>query len=404
MLYFSEVVGKKVETEDGIEIGRVEDLIFLVEEAPLISKIVIRTKDRQKLIIPFNFIKKINRVLIIKKNYLIENIGENEMSVLKNLLDKQIIDLKGNKIVRVNDVSFQFKDNNLYLIGVDIGILGIFRQLKLEDLFLKIANFFGIKIKSDFLSWGEIQPLELTHGHIMTKLKEEKLAKIKPEDLAFYLEKTNIENARNFLKMLNEKSAAKIIEGLNLNYQSDLFRRLKSDEIAAFLNYIDPDEAVDILLTLNPKKREEIIKKLSTEKQKEILKLIGLSKTSIGEIMSVEFIAVKPENTVGEVVQMIKKKAIDFSYLTTIYVINDKEELVGVFSLHELLLQELTTPVYRFMIQNLVVIHLTSPKEIVLKKMLKYNLQVLPVVDDQKRLLGVVTIDDLKDIILAKLG
>ena len=197
MLYFSEIVGKKVYTEDNIHIGYLEDLIFLVAENPIVTKFVIRDQANQKLIISIDYLQKINKILTIEKEFLVSYLEENELYLVKNLLDKQIIDLKGNKIVRVNDVALQDKDK-LSIAGVDVGILGIFRRLRIgAENFYKIASFFNIKLASQFLSWADIQPLELMRGNVRLR-KRRKIRKIRPEDLADYLEKTNVINARKF--------------------------------------------------------------------------------------------------------------------------------------------------------------------------------------------------------------
>jgi CBS domain-containing protein/sporulation protein YlmC with PRC-barrel domain len=405
MLYFSNLHRKHVVTEDGIKVGRLDDLVLLISSTqPKITKLLVDLNYGKKIFIPINHLIKINNEIIIEKNFVNVDILANEIFVLRNILDKQIIDLSGEKIVRVNDVVIQVKDNNnFYLAGVDIGFLGILRRLGLENFALKIFYFFGIKIKPHFLPWSDIQPLELTRGQVIINKKEEKLAKIRPEDLADYLEKTNIENAKKILDMLDEKKAIEVVSDLNLSYQSNLLRRLKLEEAVKFIKYIEPDEAVDILLTLREKRRQQIINLLPPEKKKEIVHLLNLSSSPIGELATTEFLTVKPETTVNDVIKLIKKETVDFAFLTTIYVVDESNKLVGVFNLHELLLQEPLTPVYKFMIQNLIVTHLNTAKEIVLKKMLKYNIQIIPIVDDNNHILGVVTIDDLSEFILKKI-
>ena len=397
MLYFSELAGKKVYTGDKIIIGRLEDFIFLVSENPLVTKIVIRDHFGQKLIISIDYLQKINNNLTIEKEFLSTYLEENELFLVKNILDKQIIDLKGNKIVRVNDVILNQDKEKLTIAGVDIGILGLVRRIRLlgGDNFYKLIRLFNIKITSQFLSWADIQPLELVHGQVKLRKKEEKLQKVRPEDLANYLEKTNVINARKFLKILDTEKAAEVISNLNINYQTSLFKNFRSEKAAKFLTFIDPDEAVDVLLTLSKKKQEEIINLLDAETKTKILHLLELSKNPIGGLITIEFLVVKPEDSVRQTIDQIRSKTVDFSSLDYVYVVNKAQELVGVFSLHELLMQDLDTPVYKFMTQNVIVVHFTTPKEIVIKKMLKYQLYALPVIDEQKHLEGLITLDDL---------
>ena len=402
MIYLSELKSKEVYTEDNIKVGILEDLIFLASERPDITKIVVRDLSDNKITIPINFIKKINSIITIRKDYQTSDLVENELHLVKNLLDKQIIDLKGDKVVRVNDIAIQEKDG-LYIAGVDIGFLGILRWLKLEDFLYKIARTFHFKPASPFLSWVDIQPLELTYGRVKLKKEEKRLEKLHPEDLADYLEKTNIINVKKILKMLDEKFAAEVIGKLNINYQTTLFKQFTPEKAAKVLILIDPDEAVDILLTIQIKKREEIVNFLPEKKRKEIKELLKLSETPIGKLLTTEYLTVFPENTAREVVDKLKSETSDFFSLINIYVVNKDNQLIGVFNIHELLLQVPDRAVYKFMIQNVIVVHLTTPVEIAMRKMFKYKLVHLPIIDDNKKIHGIIAIMDVLESIQPKI-
>ena len=402
MIYFSEIHQKKVVTEDGIAIGHLEDFIFLATDNPLVTKIVVRGSEAQKLIISTDYIIRINSYITIEKEYMTSYLEENELYLVKNLLDKQIIDIKGNKIVRVNDVAIQDKER-LAIAGVDIGLYGLARRLKIGgDAIVKLLRFFNMKLTSEFLSWADIQPLELIRGKVRLRGQEEKMQKVRPEDLADYLERTNVINAGKFLKILDTEKAAEVVSNLNINYQTSIFKHFQSDKAARMITFIDPDEAVDVLLTLSKKKREEIMGYLEEPVRNQIERLLDFSKNPIGDLITTEYLTVKPEDTVRQVLDTIRKTTADFSTLDYVYVVNKKLELVGVFSLHNLVLQDLETPIYKFMTQNVVVIHMTTPLEIAVKKMLKYKLYALPVISQEKTIQGIVTIDDISSSILKK--
>jgi len=334
---------------------------------------------------------------------LVAYLEENELFLVKNLLDKQIIDLKGNKVVRVNDVALQDKEK-LSIAGVDIGLLGIFRRLRIgADKFYKIISLFNVKLSSQFLSWADIQPLELIRGNVKLRKKEEKLEKVRPEDLADYLEKTNIINARKFLNILDTEKASEVIENLNINYQTALFKNFHTEKAAKLISFLDPDEAVDVLLTLSKRKREEVLEKLNPKVKAQILHLLELSKEPIGSLISTEYLTVGPDDTVRQVIDKIKKETADFSSLHCVYVLNKDKQLIGLVSLPEILRQDLDLPLYKFMTQNLVVIHLTTPVEIAMKKILKYRLSALPVLNQEKRIEGIINIDDITSYILARI-
>lgn len=402
MLYFSELINKTIKTEDGVKVGNLVDLIFLASDHPAITKLSIKTAKDRYIIVPISFVKRLNGDIILAKNYLTAELVENEMYVVKNLLDKQIIDIQGSKIVRVNDVVFQDKPS-LYIAGVDIGILGILRWLKIERLVFNIFLALGVKITSQFLSWGYIQPLELARGRVKLKQENEKLARIPPEDLADHLEKTNILNIKRVLSLLNEKYAAEVVGSLNIGYQGALFRQMSPENAAKILAYVDQDEAVDILLTLSSKRRDSILKLLPKDISKELVYLLSLSSTPIGEFLTTEYLTVSPKNTASEVIEIIRKGTREFSFLSYIYVININNELVGVFSLHELLLQKNDAVVYKFMTQNVTIAHLKTPKEIAIKRMLKYKLNGIPVIDNNKHILGIITFDDITEFLIEKI-
>lgn len=405
MLYFSELEGKKVFTIDNIKIGTLQDFIFLASKKPIITKIVVKNNKGEKEIISTEYLVKINSNIYIQKNYLLSQLEENELFILKNLLDKQIIDIKGNKVVRVNDVSLFYDKKEFFIAGVDVGILGIIRRIRFlaNDNIYKFLSRFNIKPTSQFLSWADIQPLELLRGQVKLKKREEKLEKIRPEDLADYLEKMSVLEAKRILKILDLEKAAEVVNNLNINYQINLFKNFKPETAAKFLSLIDPDEAADVLLSLSSKRRAEIMNFFDENFKNKLEKLFSLSKNKIGQYVTTDYLTVFPKESVRQVIKKIKTLALDFSNLDYLYVVNNKQELVGVFSLFDMLIQDFDTPVYKFMTQNVIVVHLTTPEDIVIKKMFKYNLYGLPVVDDKKHILGIVTLDNLSSIILNKL-
>jgi len=397
MIYFSQILNKKVLTEDGVEVGRLDDLIFLSKETPIVTKLVIKTK-KEKINVPIDFLIKINKQIYIRKNFETISLSDNELYILRNLLDKQIIDISGSKVVRVNDVVLQKEKNQWYVLGVDVGILGILRRLGLAEVGEKILGILRLRLSSRFLSWAEIQPIELARGEVRLKKEEKKLKKLPPEDLADYLEETSLANIQKIFPLLDKKMAAKVIADLNINYQVGLFQRMSVKKAASILELIDSDEVVDILFFLSKKRREAILNFLSEEKQKEVRYLLSVHQTGkIGDYLSLEYLGVSPSKTVADVKNIIKKETTDFYFLPYVYVVNEKKQLIGVFSLHELLLQNDTDFVYKFMNQNLITIYLTTPVELALRKMIKYKISALPVIDKEKKLLGIVTFDDLSE-------
>lgn len=407
MLYFSEVKNKKVFTEDGVYIGKIDDLIFRYTETPYITKILVKPVKQlsnENLFIPIENILKLNTIIAISKNYQTSSLSENELFVARNLIDKQIIDISGNKVVRVNDVIIQKKNGNCFFItGVDIGILGILRWFGIEKIISIFFSLFKKPLASSIVSWSNIQPLELSRGKIMLNVKQDKLEKLHPADLADYLEITNLKNIIKIINLLDRDFAAKVISELNLNYQISLLKNLEFKKTLKIISLIDPDEAVDILTQLSPKRRKAILDNLDNEKRKEIKNLLRFGNTSVGKFLTTEFLTVKSSDTVSYIIDKIKHESADMSFLAYVYVINENNQLLGVFNLHELVLQQLDTPAYKFMAQNVAVVHLTTSLLTVFRKFIKYKISGLPVIDNDKKLIGIVTMDDIGEIFLDKI-
>jgi len=394
MLYFSELTNLHVVTTEGNTLGKLTDFYFLGADQPLITKVII-TQSKDTRIIPITKIKTVNASIVVSTDYQTTTTpAENELSIKTHLLNQQIIDIRGNKVVRVNDVAIQQKP--YYVVaGVDVGLMGIARWFHGEKIVNSILSKFGKSITSDFLSWDDIQPVELSSGKVVLKHEETKLTRLAPEDLADHLERLSVKNLSKVLDILPTEYETDVIENLNVSRQRALFRTIKPEQSADILSRIDADEAADILLSLSHKRRELILSLLSMETRAPIDYLMQLSKTDIGDLATNEFAKADPEESAGQVKARLKKTAEDYAHLTYVYVVNKKGVLVGVFNLQELIQANNDTPVYKFMTPNVVVISLTTPKEIALKKMIKYKIYALPVISEKRHILGIVALDDL---------
>jgi len=406
MQYYSELEGKNVFTEDNIKIGTLKDIIFTPSDQAKVTKIVIKGTKKNTLILPINFVIKINKSIRVSKSFQISQLDENELYIRKNLLDKQIIDLSGDKVVRVNDVILQetfAPKMEIKVSGVDVGWLGLMRRIKIESYISTILHKLGIIQSSIYLSWADIQPLDLLRGKVRLKKEEEKLNNLRAEDLADYLEQTNEKNIRRFLKILDRKRSVEVVSKLNINYQRALFHHWEPEKCARIIENMEPDIAVDCLLTIPRKKRDNVLTLIEERKRKLFIDLISFSKTSIGKRMTPIFFTINSNATVKDTLQKIKNDTLDFTFLTTIYVVNNNNQLVGVLNLHELIIHNLETPIYKFMIQNLIVANLTTPVESVIRKIVHYHLSAIPIVNSNNNMLGIVTFDDVADIISKKL-
>jgi len=405
MFYFSELINKKVVNENNRTIGKLKDFLFLAEESPKITKLFVRKSKWRSYSIPIQDLKTVNGRIVVSKDFTEKEVSDKEFSLAHNLLNRQIIDVKGGKVVRVNDIAIQDKEDKqeYYIAGVDVGFRAILRWFKLEKAFTPIYKALNLYSHPHFLSWGDIEPLELANGTVQLKKDIGELERMRPEDLADYLEKTNIRNVNKVITGLGDEYAADVIEDLNINYQTALFKRFAPEKATKIIDLLEPDEAVDILLTLPREKRIEILEGLEKTKNEELKELMKYSKTSVGKLINPNFITVGSEINAGDALSKVKEALIEQPFAKYVYCVNSEEHLVGVFELPNLLIQPSDTPVYKFMEQDVIVAHLTTPQEIALKRMLKYKLYALPVISDNQKMIGVVTFDDMIEDIEEKL-
>lgn len=405
MLYFSELLNKKVTTQSNRKLGKLKDILFLSEDTPIVTKIKIKGKKKKPFFVHISDVKDFNNNIVVENEFVEKDKSEREYSIVENLLNRQIIDVKGGKVVRVNDVALQDKEDQheFYIAGVDVGFRAILRWFKLEKPTTPIYKLLGTYTHPHFLSWGDIESLEISTGNVNLKKDTKDLERMRPEDLADYLEKTNIKNVKNIISKLNEQYAAHVIEDLNVNYQTALFKRFEPDQTAKLINLLEPDESIDILLSLNKDKRHEILELLNEEKREQLKLLIKYSRTSIGRYINPEFILVDSEQTVGEALSKIREAIKKNPFAMYIYVGNRDKQLVGVFPIERLFLYDDGMQIFKIMEQDVVVAHLKTPKQIALKRMIKYKLYALPVISESKRMLGVVTFDDLAEDLEEKL-
>ncbi len=395
MLYFSELRGKTILAGD-LFIGTLDDVVFQVTPAAVVTKLFVKRPNGQKFFLPYSAVERIGNRIHINANYVATELEENELFVGKNINDQQIIDINGSNIVRVNDVVF-IQQPQLHISGVDVGRLGILRWFGLEDISTKIARLFGREMIPHFLAWTDVAPVELARGKVVMKQTDTKLKRLKPEDLAGHLDTISIRNVKRIINLFEDSYAAEVFSNLSVFTQSSLLRTFLPAKSASIVAHLETSEAVDALITLRRSERDKIISLLDPRHQHEIKRLMGLAKTPVGHVVSNQFLTVKPQDTASSILNKVRNARNDIDDIRYVYVVNNENQLIGIFTLYELIIEKSDTPAYKFMIQNPIVVQLATPKELVIRRMNKYKLNSIPVVTEKRHMLGIVDLLDLLD-------
>ena len=204
-----------------MNIGHLSDIIFTFTDIAHVTKLLVQTKKDGKLIhVPADEIIVFGDDIILKKSFHDQKLADNELYLGKNVIDKQIIDIHGRKVVRVNDAVIQVKnEKNVYITGVDVGILSVLRWVKLDEVAKFIVALLGYQLTPRVLSWKNIQPLELEGGKVVLDTHHDKLERFLPEDLADYLEATTIHNAIKTLNLVDREFASEAVSYTHLHIE-----------------------------------------------------------------------------------------------------------------------------------------------------------------------------------------
>ncbi len=311
-----------------------------------------------------------------------------DLWIKRDILDKQIVDLEGIRVVRVNDVRLGISDSQMHIIGMDISTRGIFRRLGLDRF--RIFSF----LKPSFIEWGKVQVV----GKVLklTKVSSE-LVRLHPADLANVLEGLNPRQSGQLIQSLDPVMAAKVFQELQPEHKRDIFKSLDQKQLHGILAHLPADEVVDYLKLIATEDRHEILASLGEQKKKVVEEFLHYADDTAGGLMTPDFIKIAHTLLVKEVIEHIRKVSKLHRTVLFIYVVNEKNHLLGVVSLRTLLVSSPNDPIEKVM--KRIKLHQTVQPEASLKHvailMARYNLMSLAVLDSGHKLLGAVMVDDL---------
>jgi magnesium transporter len=403
-LFVSEIMKKLVLDPKGDEIGRVKDLVIVKgEPLPKVSALIIeKKKNIFKLL--WNDLSIFNK-RIISANIYVEallpyELNEKDLLLVRDILDKQIVDANGAKVVRVNDVKLEGLDTEAVLIAVDVGMRGIMRRLGVERGGEDLMKLFKKRLSYNLISWNYIQPLEPKLTIISLTVPRQMVSELHPADIAEIISQVSHKEGATFFKGLDIETAAEALSELQPDVQAAIITGMDAEKAADIIEEMHPDEAADVLSDLPVDKAKEILEIIEKEEAEDIQELLSHEEDTAGGLMTNEFIAYLPDTTVKEAIQKFKKDAEEVETVYYIYVIDADEKLMGVVSLRELLLAGLDAKLSDIMETKIKMVTPDIDEAEVAEIISKYNLVVLPVVNTEGSMLGIVTIDDVIDRIL----
>ena len=405
MAFISEMIGKPVTDFDGKQIGVLKDLVACTHKDfkhPVIDAIVIKNKEEEKTIPFVDVVVLLATAISIKQkigkfqNYIT---NEEDILLIEDVLDKQIIDIDGARVVRVNDIELLRVNSHIVVSNVDVGTSGILRRIGLSKLSKFILPLFKSNLKKGFISWDFVELLR--HDNSMRlKVPASKLAELHPSDLAEIISELSQTDTDQFLENMDLKMLADTLEEIEPDYQASLVKSMSDEKVADLLEEMSPDEAADLLAELPPRRSENLLELMEGDEARDVRKLLLYHEDSAGGLMTTDYISVRPDLTAENTISTLREEGEEAELIYYVYVTDDDNHLIGVFSLSDLIMAQPEVKVTEFMQKRVVSVNLNDDQDEVAQVVAKYNLLAVPVVDDQDCLHGIVTAEDALDKII----
>ena len=405
MLYLSEIQRSKVVDPAGAEIGRLTDVAVIPKEQfPAVQWAIVSSKSGERIVRWADLERTENRYRL-RDSAVPPAPGELPPEALRlgrDLLDKQIVDTHGAKVVRVNDLQLEDKGGQLRLVGADVGLRGLLRRVGGEGAAERAAGVVGRKLPRGIIPWHLVEPLESPQQNVRLTLPHAKLALLHPADIADIVEEMTIDERLAVFDELDVETAAETLGQVEPEMQAAIMGDLDEERAADILEEMDPDEAADLLQDLPEEKRDELVELMEDEEGSDVEELLAYPEDSAGGIMTTEFVALPRDLTAGQAIERLRELQPDPALAYYLYVVDGEGRLDGNISLRDLVVAQPDKPLHQIMNPNVFKVDATANKEDVASLIAKYDLLALPVVDARRRLIGSVTVDDVIDLILPR--
>jgi len=399
MLYLSQAIGRPVRDRQDEPMGRIADLIVAVgDRYPPVTGLVVLT-DRRRIFVPWTSVAHLDAggAQLRTRTIDIDKFRQrpNEILLRADLMDKQIVDIDGRKVVRVNDLRLDEVGGAWHLVAVDVGGAGLLRRLGVEGPFRTIARNFSLGVPERYIDWEDVDPVETSIASIKLRVPHQGLAELHPADLATILDQLAPRDRAGILASLDDEAAADAIEEMEPESQVEVLEDLSPERAADILEEMSPDDAADLVADLDDVTRDRILAYMEVDEKAEVEELLGYGEDTAGGLMTTEFVSVPATLTAAETIDRLRELEPDAETIYYVYVADEDGRLVGVLSLRDLIVARPETLIAAVMIREPAAVRTSDDRDHVAEIVSRYNLLAVPVVDDDERLVGIVTVDDV---------
>jgi CBS domain-containing protein/sporulation protein YlmC with PRC-barrel domain len=407
--FFSDFLNQKVYAPSGKKIGKIADLVAeRVEPYPMILGVVIQAKGRKRFFLPWEKMHQVEPQIIFGEIDLLDLasfLSAKDAVLLRDeVMDKQIVDTYGAKVVRVNDLHFLRVESRLRLVHVDVGFRGLMRRVGWERPTDRILDWlFSYRLPNQFISWKYVQLLsgsDLLHLSVSQK----KLSHLHPADLADIIEDLSSRERSAIFHALDPETAAEALEEIDPKIQKALIETIPLEKASDIVEEMSPSDAADLLGDLPEERAEEILEGMEQEKAEDVRELLVHPDESAGGLMTTAYLRLTPDITVEAAISRLKAEAPNLDIIDYIYVVDEEEALQGVISIRDLLTAQSHQRLSEIQFPRVVSVKLDEDQKEVVEAFAKYGFRALPVLDEENRLKGVISFRSVLDVLAPDAG
>jgi magnesium transporter len=402
MLYLSQVLGRPIRDLEGLRVATVKDVIVRLGENdhPPVTGLVARYRRRDFFLSRWRITQfnengvRLNSDILDLRPFVRR---ESEVLLARDVLDKQLIDVDGKRVVRVNDVQIIEAAGDWRVTGADVSLQGLWRRLA-------PAGFAGSRKPVEVLDWADVGYLATDAATVQLKSSSDKLARLHPVEIARLAEALSYHHGSEVLEALDDETAAETLEEMPAESQARILGDMDQERAADILEWMSPDEAADVLGDLPEEKAEELLGLMEYDEQADVVELLPYEDDTAGGLMTTEFVTLPRALTVGEALARLREMAETPNMIYYLYVVEEEGswKLAGVIALRSLILGDPSMPLESVMRTEFQRAQPEERAKEVAQRIAEYNLLALPVIDASGDILGIITVDDAMEILLPK--
>ena len=436
MIFLSTLLRQSIFDIENHRLGILKDIyVSLQETFPVVTALLITPSNLRSsnndLVVPWSQVDHLEaeKVYVTVKQSRIAPYtpGSDELLLRRDLLDKQIVDTQGFRVVKVNDLKLAQIKGTARLIGADISFSGLLRRLGILTPIEWLGKVLPVHLDERTITWNYIEPIQVvrvgtsqlapamagagttgTAGtavaggivpQVQLNVSHTRLADLHPADIADILEQLNVEEAGAVLETLDTETAADILNEVETSRQSEILSELDPERASDLLERLAPDDAADILSEIPQEEAERLLALMPAEESRPIRDLLRYGAETAGGIMTNEVLSLSQDFTVEEALAYLRQHSEHMEMIYYLYIVDDERHLVGVVSLRQLVTADPSAQLKTLMDDDVISVKVDDDQEEVARVIAKYDLLGVPVVDAENHLVGLVTVDDVIDVI-----